>query len=339
MRVSPRLRSRTAALSALVALGVFFSGAPLSLGPCEAQATVVERIVAVIGEYALLLSDLKRRAKPMLAQIHERVPAGPQRSAYESELYKELLQQMVDERLIQVAAERAQKKVTSEEIDNGLQNLAANQNLSVDELVDAAVQSGITGQELREQVQRQLLEQKMLSLRVMPRVRISSQDVRVGYDKLKREERKRLSFKPQWILLVIPPGASAEVKAERRALADDIVAQARAGVPFEQLAAKYSDDAASRTNGGDLGTVKPGVLSQSLEDAALGLDIGQVSAPFMYESHLVILRIADRDKSSLPPLEQAHDRIASEVFAERLAKARRQWLDELKRSVHVDVRM
>ncbi len=305
----------------------------------EAQAGLVERVVAVVGRDAILLSELRRRARPLLMQIAEKVPPGAQRSAVESEMYRELLQQMVDERLVQAAADRAQKRVSSEEIDNGVRNLAGMQSMSVEDLVRAAQATGLSESELRAQVARQVLEQKMLSLRVMPRVRISSDDVAAGYQKLKREERKRLSFKPQWLVLVVPAGASAEAKAERRQLAERLVGQARAGSDFAKLVADYSDDAATKASGGELGPLKPGKLAPALDEAALGLDVGDVSAPIFFNNAFVILRISERDPSTLPPLDQAHDRIASEVFSERLQKARRQWLEELKRSNYVDIRM
>lgn len=329
---------RARRLLAFLALSCFPALGP-ALTPTPAQAGVVERVVAVVGRDAVLLSELRRRARPVLLQIHERVPAGPQRSAVESEMYKELIQQMVDEKLIQIAADRAQRRITSDEVDNGLRNLAAMQGLAPDELLKAALSSGIPEGEFRAQVARQVLEQKMLSLRVIPRVRISSVDVKIGYQKLVREERRRLGFRPQWLVLVVPPGASDEAKLERRQLADRIVAQARAGADFAALVATYSDDGETKTKSGDLGMLKPGRLAQPLEEALMGLDVGEVSAPVFHSNAYVILRVAERDKSSLPPLEQAHDRIASEVYTERLQKARRQWLDELKRSVYVDVRL
>jgi peptidyl-prolyl cis-trans isomerase SurA len=336
MVTGSRRKLRSLAMAALVAGAV----APLvGIAPRPALAGTVERVVAVVGEHAILLSDLRHRARPVLLQINERVPAGPQRSAVESEMYKELLQQMVDERLIQSAADRSQKKVTSEEIDNGIRNIAASQGMTSEDLIDAAVQTGITPQELREQVQRQILEQKLLSLRVIPRVRISSEDVRLGYLKLQRDERRRLSYRPQWIVLHVPPGASVESRQERRLLADTIVEAARAGGDFADLATRYSDDAPTRAKGGDLGPVKAGQLAPQIEEVAMGLEVGEVSGPFTYGPDIVVLRLAERDASSLPPLEQAHDRVASEVFTERLQKARRQWLDELKRGIYVDIRM
>lgn len=323
----------------LFLLGSWLPAAVPTLTAGSAQAGVVERVVAVVGRDAVLLSELRRRARPVLLQIYERVPAGPQRSAVESEMYKELMQQMVDEKLIQLAADRSQRRITSDEVDNGMRNLAAMQGLSPDELVKAAKNSGLTEAELRAQVARQVLEQKMLSLRVMPRVRISSEDVKLGYQKLRRDERRQLGFRPQWLVLVVPPGSSDEAKIERRQLAEQIVAQARGGADFAKLVATYSDDGETKAKSGDLGMLKPGRLAQPLEEATMGLEVGEISAPVFHSNAYVILRVVERDPSTLPPLEQAHERIASEVYTERLQKARRQWLDELKRSTYVDVRL
>ncbi|MCS6899564.1 MAG: peptidylprolyl isomerase [Myxococcales bacterium] len=332
------MRGRRSGVPSLI-LGCLILPFLVTVAPRNVQAGVVERVVAVVGRDAVLLSELRKRARPVLLQIYERFPAGPQRSAVESEMYKELLQQMVDEKLIQLAADRAQKRITSEEVDNGMRNLAAMQGLSQDDLIKAAKNSGISEAELRAQVARQVLEQKMLSLRVMPRIRISSEDVKIGYQKLRREERRQLGFRLQWLVLVVPPGSSDEAKAERRQLAERIVDQARAGADFAQLVATYSDDGETRNKGGDLGPLKPGRLAQPLEDAAMNLEVGEISPPIFHSNAYVILRVVERDASRLPPLDQAHDRIASEVYTERLQKARRQWLEELKRSTYVDVRL
>lgn len=320
-------------LGALLALAIATSAPP-------ARAVLVEKVVAVVADHAIFLSDLRHRARPMLAQIADRVPAGPQRSAIESEMYRELLQQMVDERLVQLAADRAQRRVSADEIDRGMTQIAASQGYTTDELVTKALESGLTAQELRMQVMRQLLEQKMISLRVMPRVRISPEDVKSGYARLVRDERKRLGFSAQWIIVRVMPGSSAEARKERRELADTVVGLARQpGADFSALARTYSDDSDSRAKGGALPPLKPGQLAAELDAAAAGLDVGEVSAPIAYGGDFAILKVVARDKSSLPPLEDAHERVASEVFSERLQKARRQWLDEMKRSIYVDVRM
>src|SRR5262245_13783176 len=112
--------------------------------PIVARATVAERIVAIVGEHAILLSDMRQRARPFLLQIQQKMPSGAQQAAAESELYKQLIERMVDDRIEQQAAERAHLSVTAEEIDNGIKNVASQQGISVDRLVEEATKTGLS---------------------------------------------------------------------------------------------------------------------------------------------------------------------------------------------------
>ena len=89
-----KLRLLAAVLLATVVLAI----------PHDAEAVVVERVVAVIGEKAVLLTDLRKRARPFLVRVHAQVPAGPQRAAAESKIYSQLIEKMVDEELEALAA-------------------------------------------------------------------------------------------------------------------------------------------------------------------------------------------------------------------------------------------
>ena len=79
--------------------------------------------MAIVGERAILMSDLRERAQPFLARVHAEVPAGAQRAAATSQLYKTLIERMVDEELEQRAANRANVVVSSREIDEALHAL------------------------------------------------------------------------------------------------------------------------------------------------------------------------------------------------------------------------
>src|SRR5438552_16929741 len=102
-------------------LWVTAAAAAFAIAPA-AQATVAEKVVAVVGEHAILLSDMRQRARPFLLQLQQRVPAGAQQAAAESEMYKQLIEHMVDERVEQQSAEKAHLTVTTEEIDAGIPN-------------------------------------------------------------------------------------------------------------------------------------------------------------------------------------------------------------------------
>jgi peptidyl-prolyl cis-trans isomerase SurA len=331
-----RVRSKSVGLAFLV----------LASLPLAAEATVAERIVAIVGEHAILLSDMRQRARPFLLQIHQKMPSGAQQAAAESELYKQLIERMVDERVEQQAAERAHLSVTAEEIDNGIKNVASQQGISVERLIEEATKTGLTRQEYRDEVRRQILEGKLLQLRVRSRVRITDEDVRITYTKLVRSERQRLGYRLAWIVLRVPGGASREVRAERMDLAERIAATARAGIDaqnnrieFADLAQSFSDDTPTRLRGGDLGRHKPGELAQAIEDEAHKLDIAGVSAPFQYKNDIVILKVIGRDPSELPSMDDARDELMQRAYSEQMERARRQWINELRQRTYVDVRL
>lgn len=316
-----------------------------------AEAVVVERIVAIVGDRAILLSELRERARPYLVAVQQKMPSGAQQAAAESQIFKELIEKMIDEELEAQAASKARVSVSTEEIDNAVQNIAASQGMTPTELYrNAKAASGMTRQEYREELRRQILEGKMVQLRVRGKVRISEEDVRTQFERTVREEKRRREYKPAWIVLRIMPGSSPEAIAERKALAAELVERARRGEDFAELARKYSDDPETRDKGGDLGirapqgspnaiTGKRPVMAPELEAALLPLDPGQVTGPMQVGDALAVLKLVDRQASRYSTLEEARGEMLQRLQAEILEKAKRRWLEDLKKRTHVDVRL
>jgi peptidyl-prolyl cis-trans isomerase SurA len=316
-----------------------------------ARAVVVERIVAVVGERPILLSELRGRARPFQLQIAQRVPPGAQQAAAESQMLKELMQKMVDEELVQQAAEKAHVTVTETEVDKAFENIAASQGMTVSQLYqEARARSGLDEQDYRDEIRRQILEGKMLQLRVKGRVHVSEEDVRSMYDRTVREEKKRREYHPAWIVLRIFPGSSPEAVEQRKALADQLASRARRGEDFAALAAQYSDDSATRDKGGDLGirapdgsqaaaTGKRPVLAPELEAAVMQLEAGQVTAPIHAGDALVVLKLLTRQPSHYTTFDAAKDEMMQRIQAEILERAKRKWIEELKQRTHLDVRL
>src|SRR5262245_45919822 len=158
-------------------------------------ATVIERVVAIVGERAILLSDLRDRARPFLVKVHQEMPNGAQRAAATSQLYKTLIERMVDEELDQRAANRTRTGVTAKQIDDASGRIAAQNGISVQRLVEEAARSRLNERQYRNEVRRQVLEAKLLNLRLQGRIRVSDDDLKQAYRRLVLEERKRLRFR------------------------------------------------------------------------------------------------------------------------------------------------
>lgn len=105
----------------------------------------------------------------------------------------------------------------------------------------------------------------------------------------------------QHILLQVPPSAAPTVEQEKRRKIETALRQAtaRRGANFAQLAARYSEDPGSKTQGGALGVAERGQFVQAFEDAAWQLEPGAMSSvvrsPFGF--HLI----------RRPPLAEVRD--------------------------------
>lgn len=323
--------SRTRRAGALGALFVFVAA--------DAGATVVERVVAVVGEQAVLLSQLRDRARPFLTRLDQQPTDAAQRAAATSQLYAQLIQRLVEEELEQKAANRANISVTAREIDDALGRIAQQNAVTVERVIEEATKSGLTEASYRQEVRRQLLEAKLLNLRIQGRLRITEEDVRAAYQRLVIEERRTLGFELAWIRVSAPRSARGEDIKAGRSRAENIVLAARRGEDFGALARRHSTEPKSAAQGGRLGKLKPGQLPPALDNVALSLDAGAVSEPVRDGDDFVILKVVARDESSLPTFDDAKDELGQRVYMEKMTKAKQHWLNGLKRQTHVEVRL
>lgn len=305
----------------------------LTLAPA-AQATIIERIVATVGERAILLSDLKRRAEPFMLQVQQTVPAGAQRNAAISQVYKAVLQKIVDEELLEKAAAQGKVTITPTEVDEALKRVAAQNKLTVEQVVAEAQRAGLSESKYREELRRQLLEAKLLNLRLQGRIRITEEDLKSAYRKLEVEERSQLGVRLAWIVI----RGSNHSAAEARKLADAAFARAR-HEDFATVARALSEDATTSPNGGALPKTRPDQLPPDIARSSLQLGLGQVSAPFRSGGDFIILKVLERDASSMPDYESAKQELSERVYMDKMAQARRSWLDNLRRQHHVEIRL
>jgi peptidyl-prolyl cis-trans isomerase SurA len=297
-----------------------------------AEATVVERVVAVIGDRAILLSDLKSRAQPFLIQVTQGVPPGAQRNAAISQVYKGVLDKIVDEELEERAAIQAKITISSKEIDDAIARVAGQNQITAQKLLDEAAKTGINEQQYRDELRRQLLQAKLVNVRLQGRIRVTDDDLKVAYRKLVFEERQRLGLHVAWIRI---PGGN---DGAGRALAERVAEAARTQ-DFSTLARQFSDDRATKDAGGVLPQDKLADLPSSVARASLALEVGEASPPLRMDDDFVIVRVNSRDASQLPSFDDARRELGDRVYMDKMSQARRIWLDGLRRQNHVEVRL
>ena len=286
----------------------------------------------MIGDRAILLTDLKSRAQPFLVQVTQGVPPGAQRNAAISQVYKGVLDKIVDEELEERAAIQAKITISSKEIDEAIARVAQQNQLTPQKLLAEAARTGITEQQYRDELRRQLLQAKLVNVRLQGRIRVTDDDLKLAYRKLVFEERQRLGVHVAWIRIPAGSDGSGRALAER-------VSEAARTEDFSGLARQFSQDSATKDQGGALPQDKLTDLPPNVARASLGLEVGESSPPVRMDDDYVIVRVNSRDASQLPSFDDARRELGDRVYMDKMGQARRTWLDGLRRQNHVEVRL
>ncbi|MCA1564258.1 MAG: peptidylprolyl isomerase [Acidobacteria bacterium] len=134
---------------------------------------------------------------------------------------------------------------------------------------------------------------------------------------------------------------AAAVRGElerRRARAAELRREAaRAGANFAELARAYSDDAATRERGGDLGTFAHGAHTRAFDDAAFALKPGEVSAVVETEYGYHVIKLAGREPARAVRLEEAAPEIRTRLLKEKRARLLADWLKEARGKAKVSI--
>jgi peptidyl-prolyl cis-trans isomerase SurA len=304
-----------------------------------AGAVIVERVVAVVGERPILLSELRLRARPYLYRIAAAAPTPAQQAAEESEMFKDLLNKMVDERLEEQAADKAHLSVTPDELDTALTNVAGAAKITVKDLLNEARRQGLTEQDYRDEIRRQILEGKLVQLRVRGRVRVTEQDARTAYTRWVRDLADQGG---QIDLRIIALRLGAQITPEqekaKEELAFQIVKEARAGADYCALVTKYSDDQKTKTTCGSNGPQPKSALIPELVQASATMKKGETSDPIPYRKEaILIVQMGDGDR--VPTFDEVKEQMTERAYGDVMDRQRKQWLQELRRGIYVDVRL
>jgi peptidyl-prolyl cis-trans isomerase SurA len=304
----------------------------------SARAVIVERIIAVVGERPILLSELQRREHPFLFRILAGTQNPAQVAAAKSEMEKELLNRMIDDRLEENAADKAHLSASAEEIDNAVKNIASNAHISVPQLLDEARKQGLSEMDYREELRRQVLEGKLIQLRVRGRVRITDQDAHAMYNRYLAELAKQNPVDLHILAKRIPAGSNLEQVKAITKQANWLVNEARKpGADFCDLIAKYSDDQQTKTTCGSRGAQPMNALLPELQAAIAGLKPGDVTEPIPGGTEAVL--IAQVGAPRMPTFDEVKDEMWQRAYGEAIEHQRKAWLDELRHGVYVDPRL
>jgi len=135
--------------------------------------------------------------------------------------------------------------------------------------------------------------------------------------------------------ILIPSGSSAEEEAQARDKTAAILTRLRSEPDrFEELAKTESQDTGSAERGGDLGYFGRGAMVKPFEDAAFGLEKGQISEPVRSEFGFHIIEVTDIRPATVRPLDAVREEIADELRRQEASRRFAELADQFANTVY-----
>jgi len=296
-------KSGSAAIGSAMLLPAAVLGVVVSLvGGCNKQESHSPDVWAVVNGTEIRKDEVEKYYKT-------RINPEAQETAPEEILSRKLdvTEQLINNEILLERAKKLNLEASDGEVEDKFTELKS--GYTEDEFQRKLKDGGMTVDDLKKDLRRQLSIQKLLNREVAAKVTITDMDVTDFYNSNHNqfnvaEAQYRISQ------IVITPrkdpmvrnrkndDATNEAEAERKAkMIEDKLAS---GADFAQLAMDYSEDPQTAATGGDLGYIPESSLNAAqtnpnLKRAVLSLKPGQVSEPVVLPDSIRILKLVARE--------------------------------------------
>lgn len=305
--------------------------------PESLRAEVIDRVMAVVNGKVITLSELTEREAPLAKQAAETFN-GAERDKRLAEIRKKVSDSLIEDLLLEQEAEKLGLKVSERDVDDAIEDVKKQNSLDDEGLKVALKKEGLTYEGYRAQIKKQIEKSRVIGQQVRSKVSVSEKDLADYYERNQRMFLKDEEVKISHILFVVPDMASGAAIEGIKKEAMDVLEMARSGKDFQELAKKYSEDSSAQ-EGGSLGFFKRGQILPAFEEAAFSLKKGGISDLVRTTYGFHIIRVDDVKEALLEPFESVKEKIRSAVTSEMLEQRYKEWMDELKKSALIEVKL
>tara|TARA_A100001011_G_scaffold260883_1_gene269394 strand:- start:912 stop:2213 length:1302 start_codon:yes stop_codon:yes gene_type:complete len=268
----------------------------LSVLPLLAQSatTIIDRIAIVVDEDVIMQSELEERFEAVRSQISSQKNA---RMPSDDVLKKQIEEQMIIESLQLQRAERAGIRISDEEINNTLAQIAKENNLSLNEFKEALTVDGISWSGMRSRVSRELKINRLQQGTMRRRIQVSEQEIKNFLSSELGSNLTADQYRLGHILIPIPENPSNNDLKTASSQANSIFAKIEEGDDFRALALEFSSGQNS-LEGGDLGWRKAAQLPTIFSDLVDNMGIGETRSPIRSGRGFHILKLFNKRGAS-----------------------------------------
>ncbi len=309
--------------------------------PSLLKAELVDRIVAVVNDEPITLSELNAEGRDFFQQIIDKTPPAELEGAL-ARARREVLSSLINQRIAAQKAAELGVGVSDQEVDQAYDKVVNGNRMSRREFQRQLAASGRSEQGLRQAIRTQILRSKLVSMEVRSRIVITDEKVREYYDHRYGPERVATGYHLLQMGFSWNKGAPAALgkeelaaaKAAARQRAEQVRARAVAGGNFRELAKAYSD-LPSAAEGGDIGTFKQEDMAPHMRETIAALKPGEISPLVEIGSGYQFFKLLSTEAGEVAPLESVREEIRDLLYQQELEKQYDKWLKELREQAYI----
>lgn len=309
---------------------------PLPVQASVAPGKVVNTIAAVVNDEIITLYEVDRESQPVIREAEKKSALD---AAVRSQIRRAALEHLIDKRLLDQKIKELNIKVSDDEIKQAIDDVKRQNNMASQEvLISALASQGLTFEQYRTQLQEQIEKLKLVSVEVRSKIQVGESEMREFYEANRAKYSEEDTFRARHIFFRTNEKAPADDIKRTMTTALMVLAEAKEGKDFAELAKSFSEDPAARKDGGALGTFKKGDMMPELEAAILNMKPGEVSELVYTPSGFHIIKLEERTIGKMKAFENVRVEIEDAVYRKKSEERFNQWAKELRAKASIEVK-
>jgi len=309
---------------------------PFFCAVAAAEVKVIEQIVAKVNGDIITRGELERSRQALEVELRQqKVPEAKMQELLkerEADALKDQIDQLL---LVQKAKEmniNVDAEITRELADIQLQNKISDPDKFHQWVQE---QAGMPFEDLKQQMKNRALTQRVIRQEVGGRITIPKSELLKYYEDHKADfVRQEQVFLRE--ILISSVGKTPEQVAAAEKRAKDILARAKKGEKFPELA-RDTSDADSAKNFGEIGWFKKGDINPSLQ-FLFKEKKGFITDVIKTDNGFVIFKLEERHEAGQAPFEEVENEITEKLYIPRMQPKVRDFLTKLRETAFLEIR-
>jgi len=301
----------------------------------ESQAAFPQAVAVVNG------NPIEREAyqQQIEAQLQQAQMQGMQIGEQERQMLEDqILEQLINRELMLQRAEELGIVPSDQDVRQEMDQLRG-QFPDQDSFDNALVQQNLTEQDLVDDIRQQLVLQALFEDEIAREITLQEEDVRDFYERNPELFQTQHEVRVSHILLQAAPDDPLLHEATREEIAELHRRLVEDDANFAELARKYSEEAISYQEGGDLGFFGRGQMVPAFEEAAFDLEVGEISDVVETQFGFHIIHKTDERQAGTLEFDEVRGLIEGFLAEEHEQQAVELYIDELRRDAEIEILM